>query len=913
MDTKGMSGRKGQAVEQLPGGFVSIVFLLVIAMIVLGVLAAFPGISDWFKNAFTIPEATMKDYLIAKQSTDALVCAVNSVALGEEWGNCWGTFKSSGGGLALAGLAVAKGTTVEDGSVKNGATIECSKTLENVKKVGEITAKDVMEAGAKCKGQFGEEAFYISTGNKAGDGNTIYECRIAPMTCTVKNFQMPQDIAKGENWVPFYGDPKFLMYWNMFPLDEDTWTFEADWRIHFFIGAVSILPIGKVASIGTMLGFRYVTRQAVKSALKNYLVDFAKKRFTKWGVAKIIAKWAALGIGVAGMSELDKASAAITESMLKKYEPQPNSIVLKVPSALSENDLVPFDLVSKLEEKPVLVKWRPEVLTETKNLHLVSPCYLNEFEVKKTIFVCNKYSYNKETGVIICDGAEESDKRLVRCGVLDKSLDDYMGTPFYDTLTEVIKVDDMTLYSDTKGTELWEHPDKLYLPWHSREGEILYLDDFEPDVNAARNEYPSRLQPGQIKDSANAFNAILYKNGKKAFGLVPVYNEDNKIMESGKAYVLHIYFIDEPWASIENDVIVDIYPVDMCETSADQIVERHEISRKSLSCDQVKKVTETVSSIDEIKALVAKADEETEFIMKFTPAPGAVPVTPKDLLSTEGFNFKFGADHLWTEREGSFAGETAKPSYEGCYKDTKTVDGVRVSYTGRRQCFRILDQPVKVGLTVHKMLLVGADIDERLLRIESVDEQFKSIFLPDCTRFKAESPDGKSINIEEDEPATDCKFSIQNVYIDDKNKYTAVFTDDTNDGKWDTIRISPIADWKEAFGLKDAKEITLSEINSNGEPQHIGMRNCYTDGVMIDLTGLDSKKVDVGGKNYCLRHKSAVLVAIKWGGRAVGAAGIVFAGVFSGGSAWAFMAIAAVPALAEVTTESITEYKGLWP
>jgi hypothetical protein len=55
------------------------------------------------------------------------------------------------------------------------------------------------------------------------------------------------------------------------------------------------------------------------------------------------------------------------------------------------------------------------------------------------------------------------------------------------------------------------------------------------------------------------------------------------------------------------------------------------------------------------------------------------------------------------------------------------------------------------------------------------------------------------------------------------------------------------------------------------------------------------------------------LGALKWGGRVVGVTGLVLAGIFSGGSAWVFMAIAAIPALAEATTESITEYKGIWP
>jgi hypothetical protein len=114
--------RKAQAIPEVSGMWVSLVFILVVFMIILGTLAAFPGISDWFSDFFTIPEPTGQDYLIAKQSTEALQCAINSVALGQEWESCWDDFKpGSAGNLGLACLAA--GTTVEDGMVKDGATI----------------------------------------------------------------------------------------------------------------------------------------------------------------------------------------------------------------------------------------------------------------------------------------------------------------------------------------------------------------------------------------------------------------------------------------------------------------------------------------------------------------------------------------------------------------------------------------------------------------------------------------------------------------------------------------------------------------------------------------------------------------------------------------------------------------------
>ena len=69
-------------------------------------------------------------------------------------------------------------------------------------------------------------------------------------SCTVKNFIMPQEVSKWEDWIPYWGDPHYLMYWNSFPTEEDTWNFQVGWVHHVVIAAISIIPVTKSVAVG---------------------------------------------------------------------------------------------------------------------------------------------------------------------------------------------------------------------------------------------------------------------------------------------------------------------------------------------------------------------------------------------------------------------------------------------------------------------------------------------------------------------------------------------------------------------------------------------------------------------------------------------------------------------------------------
>lgn len=78
-----MSNKKGQGVEELPEALIAVTSFVIIMVIIWG-LVGYPGL-NWFNDIFMPPKTASEEYITAKQSTDALFCAINSVALGGEW------------------------------------------------------------------------------------------------------------------------------------------------------------------------------------------------------------------------------------------------------------------------------------------------------------------------------------------------------------------------------------------------------------------------------------------------------------------------------------------------------------------------------------------------------------------------------------------------------------------------------------------------------------------------------------------------------------------------------------------------------------------------------------------------------------------------------------------------------------
>jgi len=432
-----------------------------------------------------VPAGDDPNYPIAVNSVKALHCAVNSVALGREWGGCSSDVIASSG-LSVSGQVVGAG---EEAKLEN-ASVECNCDNTEIeyqddRAVGEciVTFKyeDEWKWKSKClnRGTYNpvrdginsdklDDVFEEIILNKS-DGLVVYyndfdkgieifqnavksdvskgddEIEVSSATdsitldkdnidrlydsakpfcvCTVRDFQLPQEVTDNERWIIYFGDPKFLVYWQDFPMEWDTWSYSIDWKTHAAIIAVTALPTLKVAGAGAkLLGAsgkimfkgstatvrRAALKTAIKSGIREGSKDFLKftKRFARHPVEaakSLFPKHLLRKAAIYGGLTTTFIAMELFESISDKYEPHRNSLVLKIPYFDAEK----YRLVSEARGKPVLITWEPDRITDRlTHAHLVSPCFLREITVDKKQVVCNYYSLNPNNGVTSCNSGE---------------------------------------------------------------------------------------------------------------------------------------------------------------------------------------------------------------------------------------------------------------------------------------------------------------------------------------------------------------------------------------------------------------------------------------------------------------------------------------------------------------------------
>lgn len=202
--------------------------LIFITLVFLGMLVGsiFSGIN--LQNAIckAIPwlcgERQDVDYEISLKSTQNAICAIGSAWEGKKWEgglDCnWGEpetgepFSGEGG----AGGGGSSGTA--------GITAFAASN--------------------------GEEELDISDARKLPSSVDCGKNDIGEYVCTVYNFIMPQEATDWEEWIAFWGDPHYLVYWSAFPEEEDTWNFEVKIWHHIIVGLIALVPPGKGAALG---------------------------------------------------------------------------------------------------------------------------------------------------------------------------------------------------------------------------------------------------------------------------------------------------------------------------------------------------------------------------------------------------------------------------------------------------------------------------------------------------------------------------------------------------------------------------------------------------------------------------------------------------------------------------------------
>ncbi len=475
------------------------------------------------------------NYQISRNSATALACAINSVAQGKRWYgsfivgegsnaetmSCSDVYTNS---IDISGDGEDDDSTKEVsvyctdpsnlGSTENEFTanlaaelLKCFESLDAGKTTvcglfststlpdgAEITEKDIRDW---LKNNGGEAGKNLIGSGKDPDGNdyqdnlewsvgsitnkhpTVHVIEIwssktnnavkvvaggqeaEEFVCTVNNFQLPQKVTGWEDYIRNYGDPEFLVYWNMFPIEENTWTYTSDWKTYALYFAVTIMPLGKVVSIGKQIAST-VTKQGVRAVLKDTLRNAIYKRLVASSIKSVVIR----GGVITGVHTIAKA---LEESSMAKFEIEPNTIVMKSPYEDKEK----FTLVSEAEDMPVVQFWRKEIFTEGAHAHLVSPCSLGVFEIKKEYVECEYYIRKNDDGTIICQDASISDdEELLQCGVWDEEIDKKFPVPFYEKIDNSAKGDKKLFeYNDDETLK------RIYIPWKSDSGmETTSLD-----------------------------------------------------------------------------------------------------------------------------------------------------------------------------------------------------------------------------------------------------------------------------------------------------------------------------------------------------------------------------------------------------------------------------------------------------
>ncbi|MFH1978713.1 MAG: hypothetical protein ABIJ92_05290 [Candidatus Aenigmatarchaeota archaeon] len=341
-----MAKKGSLGVQQLILGIGALMIVFIAMLVVTNALGGTGFVSDWFEKLFG--QGQGEDLGIAIDSMDALTCAINSVALDSDQcsSKSFGLSSVSCGQICCSYL---EGTNTES----KWLNYEECKLKNEGKSVSDTGPCGPIDEGVICCQKEIDETFYewVSSPNQCDDivrekrsgGGPMddghpdeIKCKNAPGTggicceiergneykwatqctgeykfmndnvcistigqktvptnleCKIGKFQLPQPISEAEDWLAFMGDPEYLAYWQNFPAEEDTWTFEPGWKLYTFIAIISIIPPFKAGKI--------VTATVMKKTLGTFFERLVVKVTGKEALERIVTK-------------------SVTESMIRK-------------------------------------------------------------------------------------------------------------------------------------------------------------------------------------------------------------------------------------------------------------------------------------------------------------------------------------------------------------------------------------------------------------------------------------------------------------------------------------------------------------------------------------------------------------------------------------------------------------------
>ena len=229
------------------------------------------------------------------------------------------------------------------------------------------------------------------------DYNTspIIKCNDDVSSCEINNFNLPQDISSAQEWIKGYGDPEYLVYWQAFPVGEDSaWNSEWNWAENAWDISLAFWGGGKIFQVAKAAGGRLlsVPIRAGKGAIEKVIGTGAFREGAEEAGQDIIkrvgkSKLERLGIATTAGTLV---TAAYLDSITEKMNPRPNNLLLKSPY----EDPAIFSLL--FENKPVMLENR-EI-----GFYAASPCSAN-LKVEKKIAHCKNYYWDYKENVLKCE------------------------------------------------------------------------------------------------------------------------------------------------------------------------------------------------------------------------------------------------------------------------------------------------------------------------------------------------------------------------------------------------------------------------------------------------------------------------------------------------------------------------------